>query len=63
MSDFTVALHDALSRTIAPDTQVIKAATVELNTKFYVNMQAVPSLFEIASTSSEQAVSLSLYYL
>ncbi|KAM0750744.1 ARM repeat-containing protein [Meredithblackwellia eburnea MCA 4105] len=53
---FVQNLHAALEGTIAPDTQVIKASTVQLNTVFYTNLQCVPALFEIVSTSQNQAI-------
>ncbi|KAI5478132.1 hypothetical protein MNV49_005396 [Pseudohyphozyma bogoriensis] len=53
---FTQALNAALEQTIAPDTAVIKAATVQLNTQFYTNAACVPALFEIGATSQNAAI-------
>ncbi|GAA5839614.1 hypothetical protein JCM9279_005998 [Rhodotorula babjevae] len=54
--NFTQSLFATLEQTIAPDTQVIKAATVQLNTHFYVDARCVPSLFEIATSGANPAI-------
>ncbi|GAA6010123.1 hypothetical protein JCM10207_007571 [Rhodosporidiobolus poonsookiae] len=53
---FTQSLFATLQQTIAPDTQVIKAATVQLNNHFYTDARCVPSLFEIGTSSPEAAI-------
>ncbi|KAG0653596.1 hypothetical protein C6P46_002390, partial [Rhodotorula mucilaginosa] len=54
---FTQLLFATLEQTIAPDTQVIKAATVQLNTTFYTDARCVPALFEIATSGANAGVS------
>ncbi|BGP41297.1 hypothetical protein JCM10449v2_005274 [Rhodotorula kratochvilovae] len=54
--NFTQSLFATLEQTIAPDTQVIKAATVQLNTHFYVDARCVPSLFEIGTSGANPAI-------
>ncbi|GAA5849155.1 hypothetical protein JCM8547_006464 [Rhodosporidiobolus lusitaniae] len=53
---FTQSLFATLEQTIAPDTQVIKAATVQLNNHFYSDARCVPSLFEIGTSSPNVAL-------
>ncbi|GAA5874928.1 hypothetical protein JCM1840_007153 [Sporobolomyces johnsonii] len=53
---FTQSLFATLEQTIAPDTQVIKAATVQLNNHFYSDPRCVPSLFEIGTSSPNVAL-------
>ncbi|GAA5827495.1 hypothetical protein JCM11251_003835 [Rhodosporidiobolus azoricus] len=53
---FTQSLFATLEQTIAPDTQVIKAATVQLNNHFYTDARCVPSLFEIGTSSPNVAI-------
>ncbi|KAK4047505.1 hypothetical protein OIO90_006147 [Microbotryomycetes sp. JL221] len=53
---FTASLFATLQQTIAPDTQTIKAATVQLNNHFYTDAQCVPALFEIAMSSADLAI-------
>ncbi|KAK4700212.1 importin-4, partial [Phenoliferia sp. Uapishka_3] len=53
---YVQGLHAALEQSIAPDTAVIKAATVQLNTVFYTSAQCVPALFEIGSTSPNAGI-------
>ncbi|BGP17525.1 hypothetical protein JCM10213v2_005558 [Rhodosporidiobolus nylandii] len=53
---FTQSLFATLEQTIAPDTQVIKAATVQLNNHFYTDARCVPSLFEIGTSSPNVAL-------
>ncbi|SCV70350.1 BQ2448_1744 [Microbotryum intermedium] len=53
---FTQSLHATLEQSVAPDTAVIKAATVRLNKQFYTNAACVPALFEIASSSPNSAI-------
>ncbi|GAA5927116.1 uncharacterized protein JCM15063_000459 [Sporobolomyces koalae] len=53
---FTQSLFATLEQTIAPDTQVIKAATVQLNNHFYSDARCVPSLFEIGTSGPNVAL-------
>ncbi|GAA5974435.1 hypothetical protein JCM11641_003210 [Rhodosporidiobolus odoratus] len=53
---FTQSLFATLEQTIAPDTQVIKNATVQLNNHFYSDARCVPSLFEIGTSSPNVAL-------
>ncbi|BGP33234.1 hypothetical protein JCM10296v2_005028 [Rhodotorula toruloides] len=53
---FTHSLFATLEQTIAPDTQVIKAATVQLNNHFYTDARCVPSLFEIGTSGANPAI-------
>ncbi|KAM0786714.1 hypothetical protein ACM66B_002156 [Microbotryomycetes sp. NB124-2] len=53
---FTASLFATLQQTIAPDTQTIKAATVQLNTHFYTDAQCVPALFDIATSSADLSI-------
>ncbi|GAA5895652.1 uncharacterized protein JCM6883_001576 [Sporobolomyces salmoneus] len=53
---FTQSLFATLEQTIAPDTQVIKAATVQLNNHFYNDARCVPSLFEIGTSGPNVAL-------
>ncbi|ORY33044.1 putative importin beta-4 subunit [Naematelia encephala] len=55
-AQYVQTLHQLLEATIAPDTNVIKAATTQLNTQFYKNATCVPALYEIAATSQNQAI-------
>ncbi|KAJ9106381.1 hypothetical protein QFC21_001527 [Naganishia friedmannii] len=54
--NFYQSLHTLLEHALAPDTNVIKQATAELNTNFYKNPQCIPALFEAASQSENQGV-------
>ncbi|WWC63972.1 uncharacterized protein I303_106578 [Kwoniella dejecticola CBS 10117] len=49
-------LRQLLEHTIAPDTNVIKAATTQLNTQFYKSPQCIPALYEIAATTDNQSI-------
>ncbi|ORX39229.1 armadillo-type protein [Kockovaella imperatae] len=49
-------LHQLLEATLNPDTNVLRAATTQLNTQYYKSPQCIPALFEIAVTSSNQAI-------
>jgi hypothetical protein len=42
---------------LSPDTNQIKAATAELNTKYYKNAECIPALYEAAASSPNQGVS------
>ncbi|POY75272.1 hypothetical protein BMF94_1642 [Rhodotorula taiwanensis] len=53
---FTQSLFATLEQTIAPDTQVIKAATVQLNQTYYTDARCVPALFEIATSGANPAI-------
>ncbi|KAK4049598.1 hypothetical protein OIV83_004096 [Microbotryomycetes sp. JL201] len=53
---FTASLFATLQQTIAPDTQTIKAATVQLNNHFYTDAQCVPALFDIATSSQDLSI-------
>ncbi|GAA5999843.1 uncharacterized protein JCM10292_003769 [Rhodotorula paludigena] len=50
------ALFATLEQSIAPDTAVIKAATVQLNNHFYKDARCVPALFEIALSEANPAI-------
>ncbi|KAL1407538.1 hypothetical protein Q8F55_006971 [Vanrija albida] len=49
-------LHQLLEATTAPDTNVIKQATAQLNTQFFKSPDCIPALYEISATSPNQAV-------
>ncbi|BEJ16224.1 hypothetical protein CspHIS471_0508290 [Cutaneotrichosporon sp. HIS471] len=53
---FVQNLHQLLEGTIAPDTNVIKQATTQLNTQYYKNAECIPALYEIAASSQNQAI-------
>ncbi|WVR09018.1 hypothetical protein IAU60_006078 [Kwoniella sp. DSM 27419] len=55
-ANFVSQLRQLLEHTIAPDTNVIKAATTQLNTQFYKNPTCIPALYEVACTSDNQAI-------
>ncbi|WVF65489.1 hypothetical protein IAT40_000217 [Kwoniella sp. CBS 6097] len=55
-ANFVSQLRQLLEATIAPDTNVIKAATTQLNTQFYKNPTCIPALYEVACTSENQAI-------
>ncbi|KAK6906100.1 hypothetical protein I203_100082 [Kwoniella mangroviensis CBS 8507] len=54
--NYVPQLRQLLEATIAPDTNVIKAATTQLNTQFYKNPQCIPALYEIAATTDNQSI-------
>ncbi|GAA6036695.1 hypothetical protein JCM8097_003433 [Rhodosporidiobolus ruineniae] len=53
---FTQSLYATLEQSVAPDTNLIKAATVQLNNHFYTDARCVPSLFEIGTSSDNVAL-------
>ncbi|KAG8895285.1 hypothetical protein FRB99_000665 [Tulasnella sp. 403] len=53
---YVAGLHNLLLQTVAPDTNVIKAATAQLNQVYYKDPTCVPALFEILATSPEQNI-------
>ncbi|WWC73041.1 uncharacterized protein I206_107006 [Kwoniella pini CBS 10737] len=54
--NYVSQLRQLLEHTIAPDTNVIKAATTQLNTQFYKSPQCIPALYEIAATTDNQSI-------
>ncbi|GHJ88473.1 hypothetical protein NliqN6_4875 [Naganishia liquefaciens] len=54
--NFYQGLHTLLEHTLAPDTNVIKQATAELNMNYYKNPQCIPALFEASAQSGNQGV-------
>ncbi|KAG9036319.1 hypothetical protein FRB95_009241 [Tulasnella sp. JGI-2019a] len=49
-------LHTLLAQTVAPDTNVIKAATASLNQNYYKDPTCIPALYEILASSPEQNI-------
>ncbi|WWD21319.1 hypothetical protein CI109_105803 [Kwoniella shandongensis] len=55
-ANYVSTLRQLLEGTIAPDTNIIKQATTQLNTQFYKNPTCIPALYEIAATTENQAI-------
>ncbi|KAL7421107.1 hypothetical protein Q5752_003991 [Cryptotrichosporon argae] len=53
---YVQTLHQLLEATIAPDTNLIKQATAQLNTQYYKSPDCVPALYEIAASSPNAAI-------
>ncbi|QRW00314.1 importin subunit beta-4 [Ceratobasidium sp. AG-Ba] len=49
-------LHDLLTQTVAPDTNVIKAATATLAKNYWTSSDCIPALFEIITSSPDQNI-------
>lgn len=50
-------IHQCLEAILSPDTNQIKAATTELNTKYYKSAECIPALYESAASSPNDGVS------
>lgn len=53
---FVQNLHNLLTQTSVPDTNVVKNATDALQKQYYKNPQCLPALFQIVSTSTDLSV-------
>ncbi|WVQ81301.1 hypothetical protein IAT38_003424 [Cryptococcus sp. DSM 104549] len=51
--NYISTLRQLLEATIAPDTNIIKAATTQLNTQFYKSPECIPALYEVSCTSEQ----------
>ncbi|CUA72374.1 putative importin subunit beta-4 [Rhizoctonia solani] len=49
-------LHDLLTQTVAPDTNVIKSATSALAKNYWTSPDCIPALFEIINSSPDQNI-------
>ncbi|WRT69118.1 uncharacterized protein IL334_006102 [Kwoniella shivajii] len=54
--NYVPQLRQLLEATIAPDTNIIKAATTQLNTQYYKSPQCIPALYEVAATTENQSI-------
>jgi hypothetical protein len=52
------SIHQCLEAILSPDTNQIKAATAELNTKYYKTAECIPALYEASASSPNSGVSV-----
>lgn len=53
---FVQGIHQCLEAALSPDTNTIKAATAELNTKYYKTAECIPALYEVIASSPNEGV-------
>ena len=58
---FIQGIHQCLEAILSPDTNQIKSATAELNTKYYTSAECIPALYEAAASSPNQGVSREIF--
>ena len=54
--NYIKGLHDLLTQTVAPDTNIIKSATSALAKNYWTSPDCIPALFEIINSSPDQNI-------